>query len=210
MATDNIIIQGGGGHAHVVMDCACAQGHAVVSIYDPKCDGELYGVPIRHEYDPKDFPNTKMVIAIGDNAIRKIVAEKANHLFTNVIHPSAILSPYITIGDGNVVLHGVIVQAESKIGNHVIINTGAQVDHHCVVEDFVHLAPGVILCGNVCIGEGSFIGAGSTIIPGKKIGAWSIIGAGSVVIDNIPDNVVAVGNPARVIKYVNSGLKFQG
>jgi sugar O-acyltransferase (sialic acid O-acetyltransferase NeuD family) len=198
----NLIVQGAGGHAHVVMDCAIAQGYTVMCVYDPKCGGELYGVPVRNEYDPDDFPGHQMVIAIGDNAVRKRVAEKAWHAFANVIHPSAMLSPHTTIGRGNMVLHGAIIQAESKIGNHIIINTGAQVDHDCIVEDFVHLAPGVILCGNVYIGEGSFIGAGTTIIPGKKVGAWSIVGAGSVVIDNIPDYVVAVGNPARVIKHV--------
>src|SRR5690606_33275850 len=122
--------------------------------------------------------------------------------FTNVIHPSAVCSPFSSMGVGNAVLQKAVIQAESVIGNHVIINTGAQVDHHCTIGDFVHIAPGVILCGNVQIGEGTFMGAGSIVIPGKKVGAWSIVGAGSVVIDNIPDNVVAVGNPARVIKYV--------
>ncbi|WP_276373562.1 acetyltransferase [Chryseolinea sp. H1M3-3] len=209
MATGNIIVQGAGGHAHVVMDCAVVQGYTVVCVYDPKCNGSLYGVPIRQEYNINDFPNSKMVVAIGDNATRKNVSERARHPFANVVHPSAVLSSHITVGEGNVVLQGAIVQAESKMGSHIIINTGAQVDHDCVVEDFAHLAPGVILCGNVYIGEGAFIGAGTTIIPGKKVGAWSIVGAGSVVIDNIPDNVVAVGNPARVIKYVSSGLKFQ-
>jgi sugar O-acyltransferase (sialic acid O-acetyltransferase NeuD family) len=202
VATHKVIIQGAGWHAHVVMDCAFAQGRTVICVYDPSCTGELYGVPIRREYVATDFPDAAMVVAIGDNAVRKKVVKMANHSFTNIFHPSALLSPYATVGQGNVILHRAIIQAESTIGNHVIVNTGAQVDHDCVIDDFVHLAPGVILCGNVYIGEGSFIGAGTTIIPGKKIGAWSIVGAGSVVIDNIPDNVVAVGNPAKVIKHI--------
>lgn len=201
MATHNVILLGGGEHARVVLDCAFAQGHHVVSVYDPNYHGDLYGVPQRGEYSPNADPDALAVVAIGDNATRKRVIEKTHHAFVNVIHPSAILSPFCSVGWGNMMLQGSIVQANTKIGNHIIVNTGAQIDHDCIIEDYVHLAPGVILCGTVQIGEGTFMGAGSIVIPGKKVGAWSIVGAGSVVIDNIPDNVVAVGNPARVIKH---------
>ena len=66
----------------------------------------------------------------------------------------------------------------------------------------MHVGPGAVLCGKVEIGEGTFVGAGSTVIPGKKIGKWSVIGAGSVVVGDIPDRVVAMGNPARVVRAV--------
>jgi sugar O-acyltransferase (sialic acid O-acetyltransferase NeuD family) len=209
VATHNLIVHGAGGHARVVVDCSIAQGHHVVTICDPNCEGELYGIPIFADYTTPDFQDASAIIAIGDNAVRKNVASKVTHAFANVIHPSAVCSPYASMGLGNAILHSAVIQAESVVGNHVIINTGAQVDHDCMIGDFVHLAPGVILCGNVVIGEGTFMGAGSIVIPGKKVGAWSIIGAGSVVIDNIPDNVVAVGNPARVIKHVNTSLKLK-
>lgn len=201
MATDSIIIKGAGGHARVIIDCARAQGHTVECAYDPFNEGELYGIPVRNNYGPQEFPEAKVVVAIGDNAVRRRESENVQHPLTNVVHPSALVSSLATVGQGNMILHGAIVQAAARIGNHVILNTGSQVDHDCIIADFVHLAPGVILCGNVEIGEGSFIGTGAIVIPGKKVGAWSIIGAGSVVIDNIPDNVVAVGNPAKVIKY---------
>jgi sugar O-acyltransferase (sialic acid O-acetyltransferase NeuD family) len=201
VATDSIIIKGAGGHARVVIDCARAQGRTVECAYDPFNEGELYGIPVRSNYNSVDFPKAAAVVAIGDNAVRRKVSANVLHSFTNVIHPSAMISSFASIGEGNMILHGSIVQAAARIGNHVILNTGSQVDHDCVISDFVHIAPGVILCGNVHVGEGSFIGTGAIVIPGKKIGAWSIIGAGSVVIDNIPDNVIAVGNPAKVIKH---------
>ena len=197
----SIILKGAGGHARVVIDCALAQGRTVECAYDPVSTGEMLGIPVRNDYNLREYPQAQAVVAIGDNAVRKKEADDVRHAFTNVVHPSAIISPFARLGQGNMILHGAIVQAAAAIGNHVILNTGSQVDHDCVIEDFVHVAPGAILCGNVQVGEGSLIGTGAIVIPGKKVGAWSIIGAGSVVIDNIPDNVVAVGNPAKVIKH---------
>lgn len=200
MAITKIILQGGGGHARVVLDCLISQGAHMAAIFDPKFTGQLMGVPLLGDYDPGVEPDALAIIAIGDNAVRKAVVQRTKHSFTNTRHSSAIVSQYASFGTGNVILHGAIVQAQSAIGNHVIINTGAQVDHDCRVEDYVHLAPGARLCGNVHIGEGTLVGAGAVVIPGKKIGAWATIGAGAVVITDIPDYAVAVGNPARVIK----------
>lgn len=200
MATNKVIIQGGGEHARVVLDSLLAQGASVSGLFDPKYSGSLFGIPQRGTYDPNFEPEALVVVAIGDNQVRKRVVEKTKHRFTNAIHPSAIISSYASLGEGNMVLHGTIIQAQSRIGNHIIINTKAQVDHDCILGDYVHLAPGAILCGTVSVGEGAFIGAGAVVIPGKKIGAWATIGAGSVVIHDIPDYAVAVGNPARVIK----------
>jgi sugar O-acyltransferase (sialic acid O-acetyltransferase NeuD family) len=201
VATHSLIVQGAGGHAKVVLDCALAQGYTVECFYDPTSSKTtFYGIPVRKEYQREDFPHAQVVIAIGDNAVRKRMSGVMFHPFGNIIHPSAMLSPHATVGQGNMIFHGVIVQAGAMISSHVILNTRAQIDHDCVVADFVHVGPGCVLTGNIHVGEGSFLGAGSTVIPGKKIGAWSIVGAGSVVIDDVPDNVVVVGNPARVIK----------
>lgn len=196
-----LFLHGGGDHARVVLDCLQEQGVEVSGIFDPKLSGSLFGVPQLGKYDPGYAPGSKSVIAIGDNAIRRKVAESSKHVFINVIHSSAVISSKVEMGEGNMVLHRAILQAKTKIGNHVIINTGAQADHDCLIGDYVHLAPGAILCGTVTVGTGSFVGAGAIVLPGKKIGAWTVIGAGSVVRTDIPDYAVAVGNPARIIKY---------
>ena len=200
MATTKVLLQGGGGHAKVVLDVLLSEGIIVPALVDAKFTGDVFGVPRMKDYDPTFERDAFVIVAIGDNVIRKQVAELTKHRFTNAIHRSAIISSSVAMGSGNMILHGVIVQAQSMIGNHVIINTGAQVDHDCVVEDYAHIAPRVVLCGNVSVGEGTLIGAGATVIPGKKIGKWATIGAGAVVVTDIPDFAVAVGNPARVIK----------
>jgi sugar O-acyltransferase (sialic acid O-acetyltransferase NeuD family) len=198
--TLNVILQGGGEHARVVLDCLLDQGANVLGLFDPKYSGSLFDRPQLGEYNPALFPEAKAVVAIGDNAIRKKVAGFTAHDFANAIHPSSIRSSFIQLGVGNMILHRAIIQAQSTISNHVIVNTGAQIDHDCVIGDFVHLGPGVVLCGCVSVGTGAFIGAGALVIPGKKIGAWATVGAGSVVITDIPDGAMAVGNPARIIK----------
>jgi sugar O-acyltransferase (sialic acid O-acetyltransferase NeuD family) len=184
-----------------VLDCLLAQGKKVTALFDPKYSGTLFDVPQRGQYDPEAAPGAEAIVAIGDNSVRKRAVAKTRHTFTNAIHPSVIFSPFASMGKGNMILHGVIIQAQTRIGDHVILNTGVRIDHDNIIGDYVHIAPGAVLCGTVEVGEGTFIGAGSTIIPGKKIGAWAIVGAGSVVIQDVPDHAVVVGNPARVIRY---------
>ncbi|MCU0357513.1 MAG: acetyltransferase [Cyclobacteriaceae bacterium] len=192
-----VILQGGGEHARVVLDCLLAQGVHVLALFDPKYSGELFGVPQRGAYNPDYEPGAKAIVAIGNNEVRKKVAAFTKHGFTNAQHPSCVISPYATTGHGNMLLHGCIVQPHTVIGNHVIVNTGASIDHDCVIGDYVHLAPRSVLCGRVKVGEGTLIGAGAVILPGIEIGAWATIGAGAVVTRNVPDGKLVKGNPAR-------------
>lgn len=193
-----VILQGGGEHARVVLDCLLSQGVEVCALFDPKYSGELFGVKQRGQYDPTFEPDATAIVAIGSNELRKKVVSLTVHRFSSAVHPSAIISVHAAVGVGCMVLHGVIVQAQSRIGNHVIVNTGARIDHDCVIEDFVHIAPGVTLCGTVSVGEGSMIGAATVVLPGITIGKWCTIGAGSVVTKNIPDRTTAFGNPAQI------------
>lgn len=202
MKVVHVILQGGGEHASVVLDCLLAQGADVLAVFDPKYTGELLGIQQRGVYDPQFAPNSKVIVAIGDNALRKEVVHQTSHTFTNAIHPSCILSDHIQAGTGNMILQGVIVQVNTTIGNHVILNTGASIDHDCTIGDFVHVAPRAVLCGRVTVGEGTLIGAGSIILPGITLGAWATVGAGAVVTKDIPDGAVAAGNPSRIIKIV--------
>lgn len=150
-----------------------------------------------------EHKKAKAIIAIGDNYTRKQITNELKahgiELFT-VIDPSAIISKYALIGKGSMVMPGSVINNSAIIGENCIINTAATIDHDCKLENFVHISPGVNLAGGVGIGECSHLGIGSCVIPNIKIGKNCIIGAGAVVISNIPDNTMAVGCPAKIIK----------
>lgn len=151
---------------------------------------------------PEEFDRFKdsLIVSIGNNAIRKKIAESMDCDYTNAIHYSANISQSAYIGIGVVIMAGVSINASSKIGNHTIINTNASLDHDCIIEDYVHVSPNVALAGNVHVGEGTHIGIGACVIQGVRIGKWCTIGAGTVVIKDVPDGATVVGNPGRVIK----------
>ena len=191
-------LYGASGHAKVIVDILQSNGKQITGMIDGNpAINELVGYPVYHELENP----TPVIVSIGDNRIRRKVVEKLQDAeFETAVHTSAIVSPQSEIGEGTVVMQGAIIQSGVVAGKHCIINTGASVDHDCVLGDYVHISPHATLCGNATVGEGTWIGAGAVVIPGIKIGKWSVVGAGSVVIEDIPDNVVVVGNPARIIK----------
>lgn len=191
-----MILYGASGHGKVVASFSTD----VHFFFDDNNGIELFAGKKVHLYSSSISKNELIVITIGDNRIRKNLAENITHKFGTVIAPSSEIDTSVIIEEGSQILHGVIIQCSATIGKHTIVNTGASVDHDCTIGDFCHIAPQVTLCGNVEVGEGTLVGAGSTVIPGIKIGKWCTIGAGSVIISDIPDHSTVVGNPGRVIK----------
>lgn len=194
-------IYGASGHSKVIIDIARSQEVEVwVIIDDNQNIKKILEHSVQHNLTAEVLKE-KFIIAIGDNEIRKKVVSGFNGKFHSAInHKTAAVSPNVNLGEGTVVMANASINSETKIGKHCIINTGATVDHDCVLENFVHISPNAALAGGVIVGEGTQIGIGAVVIPGIKIGKWSIIGAGAVIIENVPDNVVVVGNPGRILK----------
>ena len=192
-------LYGASGHAKVIIDILRANHEPIEALFDDNKEiHHLLDYPVLRSSEVQGT----LIISIGNNSIRKKIAEELKVAFGKAFHPSAIISGEAQIDEGTVVMQGAIIQSCVHIGKHCIINSGASVDHECTINDYVHISPHCTLCGNVEIGEGTWIGAGTTIIPGVKIGKWSIVGAGSVVTKDIPDNVLAVGNRCKIIKSI--------
>jgi sugar O-acyltransferase (sialic acid O-acetyltransferase NeuD family) len=198
---------GASGHAKVIIDIVVAGGFKVSGLFDDNPDvKQLLDYKVFGPFDPKILGKDQLIISVGLNDIRKRIAEKLpdDISYGLAIHPSATISNYATIEHGTVVMQGAIIQSSARIGKHCIINTAASVDHDCIIENYVHISPNATLCGAVTVGEGSQVGAGAVIIPGIKIGRNSLVASGAVVMKNVPDNVLVLGNPARVIKKIAS------
>lgn len=197
--TKKVYLYGASGHAKVVKDIARLTGVSVPCMIDDNEDVHMLdGVSVVHSSEGL----SPMIVTIGDCQIRRRVVEKlGSREYLTLVHPRAILAETVSLGRGTVVMAGAIINPCATVGNHCIINTGASVDHDCVIHDFVHIAPHCTLCGNVEVGEGTWVGAGTTVIQGVRIGKNCFIGAGSVVLNDVPDNAVVVGVPAKVLRY---------
>jgi len=203
---DGLIVIGAGGHAKVVVSTIFAAGMTVTAIYDDdkeKWGGEILGCKILGPLSMIDFSSGESAImAIGNNYVRMRLASRFEKLdWVTIIHPEAYVHSSVHIGTGTVVFAGAVIQPDAFIGNHCIVNSGATIDHDCVIGDYVHISPGANLAGDVKIDEGAFLGIGSAAIVGITVGKWTTIGAGGVIIHDIPPNAVAVGVPAKAIKY---------
>jgi sugar O-acyltransferase (sialic acid O-acetyltransferase NeuD family) len=194
------LIFGAGGHGHVVSEIFdLLKLHPFVFV-DERKFGKWGNIDII-KFNPSDVNENDMaIIAIGENSKRKRLSESLSIKYITAVHPRAIVSQKsVLIGYGTVVMAGVIINPQAKIGNHVIINTAAVIEHECVIDDYVSISPNVTLCGNVNVGQGAQIGAGAIVIQNIKIGKWAIIGAGSIVIKDVLDYEKVVGNPAKAI-----------
>ena len=179
---------------------------------DPLKKNKLFNnIPIYSDYYDeknlenvrKEFGTNKFFIGFGNMKYRKNVYEYlvANKFeAVNVIHPNAVVSPNAKIGLGVLIESGCLITPNPVIGNNVVVNTGSQVNHDNIIENHVYIASGVIMSGGIFVGENSLIDDGVIISLGKKVGKNCIIGAGGVVTKDIPENSVAYGNPARIIR----------
>lgn len=217
---DKILIVGASGHAKVIADTIeLNKEYEIFGFIDSYKEKGIkvlgYEVLGTEEILPKLFDQgiKKCIIAIGDNWLRYTMYEKIKMRvpemeFISIIHPSAVVSKYATVGKGTVILNSGKVNADAKIGNFCIINTDANFGHDGVMKDFSSLAPNVATGGAVTIGEFSAISIGASIIQNLSVGDHTVIGAGTVVTQNVGDFRVAYGIPAKIIRKRKMGETY--
>lgn len=209
---EKIVLIAGGVQSKVIIDIIrSSTNYEIVGITDPnpKLDNML-GIPILgddkvlYELYGSGVQNAFICIgALENSQFRNDIYMKLKDIGYNLpvlIHNRSVVSPYAIIGEGTCVMPGAVINAGAKISSNCIINTSSVVEHDCIIGNNVQISPNAALAGGVKIGDNSFIGIGSSVIQGIEIGSNVIVGAGAVVIGDLPDNVVAVGTPARIIK----------
>ncbi len=165
-------------------------------------DSLLLGVPVIGGVSSITY-GMRFHVAIGSCDVRRrLQAELISRgaVPVTVIHPRAVVSAHARVGAGSFVAAGAIVGPQVIVGDGVIVNHNAVVDHDCQVGSWTHLAPQVTLGGAVQIGELTMVGAGSTVLPGKRLGARLVVGAGAVVVSDVQEGVVVMGVPARIAR----------
>ena len=197
---EQVMIIGGGGHAKSVVGCIRSRGDVPVGILDDGlAAGTLVvGVPVLGAVgDYGKFRQYPFVIAVGNNGLRRRLAEQLDVKWYTAIHSRAAVSEYAEIGEGTVVMANAAVNVDAKVGRHCIINTGAVVEHDNLLEDFVHISPNAALGGTVTVGTETHIGIGASVRNNIRICGGCVVGAGAAVVRDIPVSGTYVGVPAR-------------
>lgn len=220
---ERVAIIGAGGLAREVLDTfeACSAAGPGVEVIgwlvEPAYGApgtRVRGLPILGDLDwlATRADEVRLVCAVGDPALRRRLVERARAhgaRFRTAVHPAALLSPHVALGDGVVIGAGSVLTSDIRLGDHALVNNGCTISHDAVLEDFATLSPGVHVSGGVVIGAGAAIGIGANLIPRVHVGAWSIVGAGCAVTTDVPANSTVVGVPGRVVKQRAPGWHLQ-
>jgi acetyltransferase EpsM len=121
--------------------------------------------------------------------------------FINIIDPTAIIpGGFCKIGKGVLFAPLSQLSPDTEISDNCLLLANSFVGHDSFLDRFAHLATNAVVGANVHVGKAVHIGSNATIREKVRIGDYSLIGAGAVVIENVPENAVVVGNPARVLR----------
>ena len=208
----SIVLCGASGHARVVADIVRLAGEYEIIGFlddrDPGRKGTLFlGAPILGGREAlaglRNRGVRHLLLAFGDGAARLragAVAREAGLILATAVHPRAVVAADVVVGPGTVVMAGAVVNPGTRLGESVIVNTCASIDHDCDIGDGAHVCPGAHLAGTVRVGRAAWVGIGAAVIDGVHIGDGAFIGAGSAVVSDIPDGMLAYGVPARVVR----------
>jgi len=159
-----------------------------------------------------DAEKAKVVIAIGEPKKRYKLREeiiKSAYTLQSLVHPTAFVSADTRIDEGVVVQFGSFISCNVIIEANVYIQPNSSVGHDSIVGSDAVISSYVGISGNCTIGERAYIGVSVPVKEKISIGADSIVGIGSVVLRDIPENVIALGNPARAMKNNDDGRVFK-
>ena len=180
---------------------------------DPaKAGVSIHGVPVLGPLtDAAQFTNVQFVNGIGSHTNfwkKDSIIARTNlpeDRFETIVHPSARVSRFASIGHGTAILQNTTVASGARIGRHAFILAGSTINHDSTIGDFSSIASGVSVSGSVRIGRSSYLGTNCCIRDGVSVGDSCLIGMGSVVRHDVEDRSVVVGNPAKLLRKLETG-----
>lgn len=162
-------------------------------------DKEIMGLPVL-PYSELTSSN-RLTIGIGNSTTReKIVAELgATKDYINIIHPSAHVSRWVKMGNGNIITAGSIVTCDVVLGDHCQFNLNTTIGHDSIIGDYFTSAPGVNISGSCVIGKHVYFGTSAATRQGMKVADNIVIGMGAMVVKNLEQSGTYVGIPAKLL-----------
>lgn len=212
-----VVIVGAGGHGRVCLDVALAAGFDVLDFSDPKRIGQtINGIPVLED------GGSHLASSLSEDVLFHIAVGEPGTAVEDRTKPVEIGAPagdvdppeidylaFAALCEGSVVMAGVVINANARIGRACIINTRALIDHDCVLGDGVQLGPAATLAGDVTVGDHAAVLTGAVLIPGVRIGRRAVVAAGSVVIKNVAETMLAAGPPARPLRALGGGAAIE-
>lgn len=203
------ILIGGGGHAYSLLTALPFSPDGYTALVPTQ------RLPIPYlgrdeEVLPGELNNADFLVAVGyvgkgdpEHSPRKIIIDQlqaAGASFFSCTSGDSFIAPSAEIAPGTAVLHKAVINAGAQLEAHVVVNTGAIVEHDVQLGQNVQIAPAAVILGGARIGKNSFVGAGSIIMQGVNICEDCVIGMGTVVRKNILTPGLYCGNPAQLLK----------
>lgn len=191
---NNIILIGGGGHCHSVIDVIEQEGRfRIKGIVDKTkpLGSSVLGYPVIGNDNDLDNLVKKYqyaLITVGQIKSPSLriklfdLAVKAGFILPTIVSPNAYVSKYVTLGKGVIVMHDALINVNTIISENCIVNSKALIEHDCQIFKHCHISTNVTINGGVTIKEGCFIGSGVVTKESITIDENSFIKAGSVVI----------------------------
>jgi len=213
MSTRRVFVYGASGHGKVVADIMLSNENANLAGFvddrEELSGTRVLGLPVfgNGEWLRQEAAKSYVAVAlgVGNSHARHLLAERCSgwsiELLT-LIHRTAVVSRTAQLGRGTVVMAGAAINPDARIGQGVIVNTGAVVEHDVVIGDYAHVAPNAAMGGASRLGDFSDLGLGAVVLQSLSIGCFTIVGAGAVVVRDLPDQVVAIGVPARIHRRI--------
>ena len=192
------------GNALEAYDCLGDHFELVCFVDDEVSKYGVYdGIPITSRSAIAEHPDALILAVPGSPTSYKRRKESIDSLnlspdrFAAVIHPNASVSKLATIGRNTLIMAGVVITSNAKIGDHVCILPNSVVHHDSIVENYSLVGSGVVIAGGTVVQQNCYIGSRSSLINGITVGEFTLVGMGSNVVSSIESHSVIVGNPAK-------------
>jgi sugar O-acyltransferase (sialic acid O-acetyltransferase NeuD family) len=208
----NLYIYCAGGFGKEVMDVARRRNNATHQWRDIKFVDDALAVDVKYGAQVMSFDQViandgldqaEFLIAAGEPVVRRKIREKlekANAKLGRLIDVSTVVADTAQVSDGIIITPLCSISSDAVLARNSCVNTMSIIGHDVLIGENSVISSMVNMGGACIVGENSYIGMGALIKEGIKIGSNSIVGMGSVVYNDIPDGVIALGNPARVMR----------